>query len=409
MNLCIFSGGRGNQPLFNVIKSDANKELIKHASIIVNGLDDGASTGAIRNIFDRNTHGISDFLKVILSLSSNVPLIEFLERRLPTPVNFLEYIDIATQIKALATNNDKFDALYEGIDKQLRGELSGCFETFFNYYYRKHECLPRFSDYKIGNIIFAGCMIKERYSFSSAVSRVANLLDVDRARFDILESSGTPTYLVGLTSDGVLLPNEASIVSVRTTDIIDSVFQLTDPLTAEEIRVLCSGDAQYKKNILHNRSTFPEANIKVTQAIERADLLIYGSGTPFSSIIPSLQLPQIRDAILVKKAPKILIANLKKESANSLSVSDLIDMYYRSLGGVSSEFNSINNMLTHIIVDDETIKPPIKQKIEIDVERIRVRYPSLKINLSNVRSKYDPWKHDGEKLLNAIRHIYYAT
>ena len=62
-NLTIFSR-RGNKNLF--------KELIKEVkfdnlSVIINGLDDGASTGEIRRLFNYQAHGISDFLKAITS------------------------------------------------------------------------------------------------------------------------------------------------------------------------------------------------------------------------------------------------------------------------------------------------------------------------------------------------------
>ena len=44
---------------------------INELSVIINGLDDGASTGEIRRLFHYKAHGISDFLKAILSLSPN--------------------------------------------------------------------------------------------------------------------------------------------------------------------------------------------------------------------------------------------------------------------------------------------------------------------------------------------------
>ena len=51
--------------------------------MIVNGLDDGASTGAIREMFGDNSHGISDFLKVAVAMSPNGELVSFLNERFP--------------------------------------------------------------------------------------------------------------------------------------------------------------------------------------------------------------------------------------------------------------------------------------------------------------------------------------
>ena len=49
-NITLFSGGRGCKNLLNSIIEDVNKEKIS-LNVIVNGLDDGASTGKIRYLF----------------------------------------------------------------------------------------------------------------------------------------------------------------------------------------------------------------------------------------------------------------------------------------------------------------------------------------------------------------------
>ena len=84
----IFSGGRGNKNLFFAMKKQMND--INELSVIINGLDDGASTGEIRRLFHYKAHGISDFLKAILSLSPNEKLINALEARFPMVDNFEE-------------------------------------------------------------------------------------------------------------------------------------------------------------------------------------------------------------------------------------------------------------------------------------------------------------------------------
>ena len=84
----IFSGGRGNKNLFFAMKKQMND--INELSVIINGLDDGASTGEIRRLFHYKAHGISDFLKAILSLSPNQKLINAMEARFPMVNSFEE-------------------------------------------------------------------------------------------------------------------------------------------------------------------------------------------------------------------------------------------------------------------------------------------------------------------------------
>ena len=103
-NLTIFSGGRGNKNLF--------KELIKEVkfdnlSVIINGLDDGASTGEIRRLFNYQAHGISDFLKAITSLSNENNLISFLETRFPKVSNFKERLSIYKNLYGILFENSE--------------------------------------------------------------------------------------------------------------------------------------------------------------------------------------------------------------------------------------------------------------------------------------------------------------
>ena len=72
--LLVFSGGRGNKNLFFHMKNQTKD--FQELSVIINGLDDGASTGEIRRLFNYKAHGISDFLKAILSLSPDKNLIQ---------------------------------------------------------------------------------------------------------------------------------------------------------------------------------------------------------------------------------------------------------------------------------------------------------------------------------------------
>ena len=87
-NIVIFSGGRGNKNLFFEIQKQM--KTINELTVIINGLDDGASTGEIRRLFNYKAHGISDFLKAILSLSPDKKLIDAMEARFPNVNNFEE-------------------------------------------------------------------------------------------------------------------------------------------------------------------------------------------------------------------------------------------------------------------------------------------------------------------------------
>ena len=104
MSIILFSGGRGNK---NLLKAIIENKSFKHKlGIIVNGLDDGASTGSIREIFDDKVHGISDFLKVALALSSRNELIKILEGRLPDTNNYQGNLKLLNAINTFISSPD---------------------------------------------------------------------------------------------------------------------------------------------------------------------------------------------------------------------------------------------------------------------------------------------------------------
>lgn len=56
-----------------------------------------------------------------------------------------------------------------------------------------------------------------------------------------------------------------------------------------------------------------KATPEVVQAVERADLILLGPGSFVTSVLPSLLVDQVRDAVARARCPRILIANLAAE------------------------------------------------------------------------------------------------
>lgn len=61
----------------------------------------------------------------------------------------------------------------------------------------------------------------------------------------------------------------------------------------------------------------PQACPESVAAIAKADALIFGPGSWFTSVLPHLLVPSIRAAILASTAPRILIVNLSGESGET--------------------------------------------------------------------------------------------
>ena len=124
---------------------------------------------------------------------------------------------------------------------------------------------------------------------------------------------------------GSLLTNEASVVLTRTSDYILETFQIPRPLSASEIRTISSKELEDKIDYLREIEFIPETGEEVKSIITNCEAIVYGAGTPYSSLLPSLELKGIAEAIKSKNHPKILVANLVKETSNTLTVEDLVE------------------------------------------------------------------------------------
>lgn len=79
----------------------------------------------------------------------------------------------------------------------------------------------------------------------------------------------------------------------------------------------------------------PPATPAVIKAIEQAQYIILGPGSLYTSIIPNLLIPEIRDAIAKSSAPKIYVCNImtQKGETDGYSVSDHIRAIDQVCGG----------------------------------------------------------------------------
>jgi len=400
MKISIFSGGRGNKNLFKAYAKEQNNHEL---NVIVNGLDDGASTGDIRRLMDYKVHGISDFLKTITAFS-NDPFIDIMELRFPKNSNLSEKLKMISNIYQFLEKNVVPQFLLDSKLKPIESQLFLIKEnllTFIDYAYKSREEIVDLSDYKIGNIIFASLLIKNSLDFDFSIKKFSELCNIT-ANVKFLEATKLPLYLVGLLKNGTLLPNEASVVLTRTNDLIYKTYQINNPLSLNQIRKISSLEKDDKIEYLSALETNINANIEVLNSLENSDLIIYGSGTPYSSILPSLEYIGVADKIASNNCPKILIANLQKETDNYLGTSSLVDDIIKFLNKSSLADNNSKDFITHILVSNNN---EVENQIVSDIEVIRTKFPWIKIIEGDFNHPNIKGTHDGSKVLRSITKI----
>lgn len=137
-----------------------------------------------------------------------------------------------------------------------------------------------FAQHTVGNIMLTA-LFQLSGDYVKAIEQLCNVLNVHGK---VLPVAKTPITLIAKMEDGSEIRGEHHIT-------------------------------QAKKKIKHIRAE--QTNIETTQdvldAIMEADLIVFGPGSLFTSIIPNLLVPAVRKAILHSKAQKLYICNVMTE------------------------------------------------------------------------------------------------
>ncbi|ENN89688.1 protein of unknown function UPF0052 and CofD [Rhizobium freirei PRF 81] len=149
----------------------------------------------------------------------------------------------------------------------------------------------------------------------------------------------------------------------------------------------------------------PTANSAVLDAIAQADLIAFGPGSVYTSVIPHLLVDGVVAAVEQTNCPKVLIGNiLQCRETIGLTLADVLsafDLQWREHGGSS-------NLFSHILAN----------RVLFPFEKTVGRFPYLTDGLSDaapytlIRDEFeDAWsrgQHDGEAITASLLKIVSA-
>jgi uncharacterized cofD-like protein len=136
----------------------------------------------------------------------------------------------------------------------------------------------------VGNLLLAAMIALEDGDVEEGVRRLNRILAV---RGQVVPASGTPLTLHARRRDGVVVDGQSLIMA---TPGIDRVW-----VTPTDVR-----GAQ-----------------DALTAIAEADLVVLGPGSLYTSLLPSLLVPDIRDAVLATAAPRLYVCNVATQSGET--------------------------------------------------------------------------------------------
>ena len=304
INICLFSGGSGNQAFVQLLKNIPEIEL----NIIVNGYDDGKSTKELRK-FGKEILGPSDFRKNLSHLmnlntkSEHImsKIMNFRFSRKTSKAKFISFLKLDKK-NNLIKNLEIYELPYETLIN-----LKDYLFHFLNYYKKKN--LLNIADISLGNLLIFGSILKNKMSFNKAVDEMHDFLNIDKDKV-LNVTDGENLYLYAILENGKIIEDEEELVNVKHKFPIEDIFLLPKKILPKKLKYLSKINKKNKTKFFKKLNKYPKINLEVKTKLTEADIIIYGPGTQYSSLFPSYLTQNLRQTIENSKAKKFLITNI---------------------------------------------------------------------------------------------------
>ncbi|MEO7664361.1 MAG: gluconeogenesis factor YvcK family protein [Candidatus Limnocylindrales bacterium] len=294
-----------------------------------------------------------------------------------------EHTSNITAIVTVADDGGSSGALREELGIPAVGDIRNCIAAladaeplmseFLGYRFpggRKVEGRPVETEpgglggHAIGNLLIAALTAVEGGDFEEAVRRMNRVLAV---RGQVLPVSGVPITLHARTRNGVVVSGQSQVMR---TSGIEKVWITPADVAASEDAIAAIGDA---------------------------DLIVIGPGSLFTSLLPALLVPGIRDAVAAASAPRIYVCNVATQSGETAGY-DLAD-HVEALFG-----HTVEGLVDIVLANDrfDALVPT-----SWSAESVRLRWPpavtpSPRLVTDDVVDGVNAHHHDPARLAAAV-------
>jgi 2-phospho-L-lactate transferase/gluconeogenesis factor (CofD/UPF0052 family) len=367
-NIVIFSGGRGAATIISSLSKIPTVKL----TILLNGYDDGLSTGLFRHLVP-GMLGPSDFRKVITNLlkssgqHTDSIIAQLLEYRFGQTDTYGQVWKISyeedTKLGFNNSNSNLFLKTYFNIlPTYVSNILQHWISISFNYLennFKPIDLAIPLKDASLGNLLFIGAYLDCNRDFNKTIEKLNQLLNIKAEILNV--TNGENRVLVGLKENGSILTNEAAIVDKHeTSSKISKIYLLNDYLTSETLNFLSNKSFSEKINKLDSYENLPSINIKAEASLLSANMIVYGPGTQHSSLLPSYMTIGLPDAIAKNStAEKIFISNINFDNdINNETHDSLIENLYRymKIGAIKKDYSNEDFITETLISQSGEIK-----------------------------------------------------
>jgi uncharacterized cofD-like protein len=239
--------------------------------------------------------------------------------------------------------------------------------ALFQYRFPGEAGPTSLAGHAIGNLLIAAMTAVEDGDFEEGVRRMNRVLAV---RGQVVPATATPVVLHAALRDGSFVEGQSRIARMSG---IDRVW-----LSPEDVRACQDALA----------------------AIAEADVIVIGPGSLFTSLLPSLLLPDIRQALADSAALRIYVCNVATQTGETdgFDLADHVEALERHTADGLVDIVLANNRTTAATV-------PVGTR-----ESVRLRWPPAgprpaRLVLDDVVDPASPFHHDPERLAAAILRI----
>lgn len=329
-NIIMFGGGSAQKDITSALIRKGAK-----VTRIVSVVDDGGSSGLLKDMF--NAIPIGDIRNALLSMAqvSDCPknLIRLLNQRLPKDIS--DYAVLEELSKIISMDHP----LVKGIRPDSQKEISRFLELFMKELDQsnRHKTKFNLANASIGNLVLMGAYFQYSRDLTSAIYAFKKLCNI--------RDSVWPTSLDGNIHLGVIFENGSIMIGEHNITSLDRNFD------TRRIKKIFLTNNKHITETGYN-SIMPMAYQEAIKAINNSEIIIYGPGSFFTSVLPHFLIEGIAESISNRSVPKILISNILQDNETyGYELSELLNIFFDTIKNNYCLKIEKRQFITHIVAN----------------------------------------------------------
>lgn len=269
-----------------------------------------------------------------------------------------------TAIVTLTDDGGSSGRLRRDLDMPPPGDIRACLvalaedESLVAELFKHRFSRGELAGHSLGNLFIAG-LTEMAGSFDEAIALTSHVLAIHG---DVLPATHQPAELMAEMEDGRVVAGETALASDRS-HVRRLRLEPPDPI----------------------------AHRSATWAVEHADLLVLGPGSLFTSTLPPLLVPRLREAVFRSPARRLYVANLLQQANETIG--------YDSGRHIDRLVQHVGPGIVDTVLVPTVRRVPTETLIPVEFDREDLRDRGVEVVAARITNGH---QHDPEPLGRAI-------